>query len=329
MELLLNRLADQVAQSYDLESLTRPMLELLETVTGLQSTYLTTIDEHRGVQHILYARNSHALQIPEGLSVPWGDTLCKRALDQGQPYASDVASRWGDSDAARTLGIKTYVSQPVHTADGTLYGTLCAASGDCVNVMPATLNVLALFARLIAQQIEREALLERLRQSNQELSSRATTDTLTGVANRRGLYEALGRMLAHARRESVVVQLAFIDLDGFKPINDQFGHAVGDRFLVHIASRLLASVRASDVVGRYGGDEFVVIAIGDQPEELAQRLEQAIQGIFMDGEIVLDYPGASIGVVSASPDEGDAEALIRRADQVMYQMKTRRKAARA
>ena len=74
MELLLNRLADQVAQSYDLESLARPMLELLETVTGLQSTYLTTIDEHRGVQHILYARNSHALQIPEGLSVPWGDT---------------------------------------------------------------------------------------------------------------------------------------------------------------------------------------------------------------------------------------------------------------
>ncbi len=327
MEPLLNQLADQVAHSYDLESLARPMLALLETVTGLESTYLTTIDELRGVQHILFARNSQALQIPEGLSVPWGDTLCKRALDQGQPLAVDVASRWGDSDAARELGIQTYMSQPIHTADGTLYGTLCAASGETVDVAPATLNVLGLFARLIAHQIEREVLLERLRQSNQELSSRATTDTLTGIANRRGLQEALSRMLAQSRRDGRPLQLAFVDLDGFKPINDQYGHDVGDRFLVHIASRLLATVRVSDVVGRYGGDEFVVIAMGDQPDELAERLRQAVQGRFMDGEVVLDYPGASIGVVTSQPGETDPEALIRRADQTMYAIKKQRKVA--
>ena len=79
---LMVQLADSITDAHSLEQLVRPLLALLESATGLESTYMTAIDEAAGLQHVLYARNSRSLNIPEGLSVPWGDTLCKRALDE-------------------------------------------------------------------------------------------------------------------------------------------------------------------------------------------------------------------------------------------------------
>ena len=135
MDSMLAQLAESVSGARDLETLTRPMLQLLEAVTGLQSTYLTTVDEGRGVQRILYARNTGQMRIPEGLEVPWGDTLCKRALEEGRAYTDDVGACWGDSDAARALGIQTYMSQPVRTADTAITGRRASswvARGPCI-----------------------------------------------------------------------------------------------------------------------------------------------------------------------------------------------------
>lgn len=101
-----------------LESLVRQLLEMLELVTEMESTYLTKVDINARLQHILYARNSKQMQIPEGLSVPWGDTLCKRALDSDTIFSNEVPERWADCDAAKALGITTYMSVPVHLADG-------------------------------------------------------------------------------------------------------------------------------------------------------------------------------------------------------------------
>src|SRR4249919_3225449 len=108
MDELMVQLAEWVPAARTLEELARPLLEMLQAVTWLESTYLTTIDEVGGVQHVLFANNSSQMQIPEGLSVPWGDTLCKRALDEGRAYTDDVAECWRDSGAARELGIQTY-----------------------------------------------------------------------------------------------------------------------------------------------------------------------------------------------------------------------------
>lgn len=328
MDRLLNRVAQTVAGAQDLEALTRSLLELLQLVTGMESTYLTRVDEDEGVQHVLFARNSHTMQIPEGLVVPWHDTLCKRALEEGRPYTNDVAGCWGDSEAARQLGLQTYLSQPVFHLDGTLYGTLCAASAESRAVADNNLRVLTLFAELIAHQIERERTLEDLRVANHELSLHAWIDPLTGIANRRAILRTLRQMLAHARREAETVQVAFIDLDGFKAINDTHGHEAGDRFLMHIAGRLTAGVRTSDIVGRYGGDEFVVLTVGAQESELKQRLEQLTRGHYEGENLSLDYAGASVGVVSSTPEEVDPERLLSRADAVMYGIKKARKAAR-
>ena len=329
MELTLDRLAESVSDAEDLPSLTRPLLELLETVTGMESTYLTTVDEKRGDQQVLYARNSQELQIPEGLTVPWGDTLCKRALDEGRPYTDDVAGRWGDSNAARELGIKTYLSQPVRTLDGDLFGTLCAASGDRVPVSPATMKVLNMFAELIALQVARERVLDELRRSNQELSSHAFLDPLTGIANRRALMIELRRKLSRLQRDGGELHLAFLDLDGFKAINDRYGHKVGDQFLRQIAGRLGGSVRLGDFVARYGGDEFVVVTESRRDEDLAQRLQTQIVGRYRGDGFELDYAGASIGVIASQPGDTEPERLLARADAAMYDVKKARKAQRA
>ena len=113
MDDVLDKLATAITNSDDLEGLVRPLLEILEAITGLESTYLTRIDENQGVQHILFSRNTRQLEIPEGLSVEWSDTLCKRALDEQRAYTDDVAECWGDSEAAKALGIRTYLSEPV------------------------------------------------------------------------------------------------------------------------------------------------------------------------------------------------------------------------
>src|SRR5579862_1519455 len=110
-----------------LEELARPLLEMLHAATGLESTYLTSVDLAAGEQHVQFALNAGSLTIPEGLTVPWNDTLCKRALDEGTLFCNDVAERWSDSEAATALGIKTYASAPVRTSDGLLVGTLCAS----------------------------------------------------------------------------------------------------------------------------------------------------------------------------------------------------------
>lgn len=335
MESLIERLSDSVSSAKTLEDLARPMLEMLEVVTGLESTYLTTIDLDQGLQRVLFARNAGAMNIPEGLSVPWSDTLCRRALEEGRPYTDDVATRWGDSDAARELGIRTYVSTPVRTDVSGLYGTLCAASGSTRPLAPHAEAVLQLFARLIAQQVEREMLVVELRKANAELAAHASTDALTGLPNRRSLLDTLRRLLAHGEREGRSVLVGFVDMDGFKKINDTHGHDIGDEFLSAMAGRLSASLRASDVLARFGGDEFVVVGAGPAHDEsprtaaraLADRLGEGTIGELRLNQTMLDYGGASVGVVAVDPRTTSAEEALRLADDAMYAVKRSRHAA--
>lgn len=327
-------MAESVSSARTLEELVRPLLEVLEAFTGMESTYLTTVDDEAGVQHVLYARNSRQLQIPEQLTVPWSDTLCKRALDEDRLYTDDVSDRWGDSDAARALGIQTYVSTPVRLEDGTLYGTLCAASAERVPLADDAERALRMFSRLIGQQLERERLLGELKLANAALAATALVDSVTGLPNRRALMQELTRRIAHCERQHEALVVAFIDLDGFKGINDRHGHDVGDRFLGAMGRALSGALRADDFAARLGGDEFVVVGtVGHAEGEHAidafhARLADCTRGRFTLGGTTLDYDGASVGVVVAGDDRPDAETLIARADAAMYAIKrTRRNGA--
>lgn len=330
---LLAQLSSSLPAAHSLEQLTRPLLEMLSAVTGLESTYLTSIDLAADLQHVRFARNVGTMTIPEGLLVPWGDTLCKRALDEGRMATTDVAACWSDSDAARQLGIQTYVSTPVRSGQGQLLGTLCAASAQRRDIGPEAESVLKLFSGLVAGFIERERLVEDLRAANERLLSFAMSDALTGLPNRRALYEELQRLLAQALREGRSVLVGVIDLDSFKAINDQHGHQCGDLLLQEAARRLSGALRGGDMLGRLGGDEFLLVGPGPALAEpgataakaLQQRCTEASIGRFRLGELELDYAGASVGVLALDPAGLDAEAAVRQADACMYRVKRERK----
>lgn len=328
MDQMMHRLAEVVTESRSLEDLTRPLLELLEAATGFDSVYLTSIDANDGMQYILFSRNANRMHIPEGLAVPWKDTLCRRALEEDRFYTDNVGGVWPDSGAAKALGIQSYLSTPVHSGDQ-LYGTLCAASSQAVALRPGVDQLVHLFAKLIGQQVEREALLARLKQANLELSAVAKTDPLTGLANRRALIAEMTRMLNRCQRDGSHLHVVFIDLDGFKAINDRHGHDVGDAFLAAVAARIDSVLRTGDFAARYGGDEFVVLAEAKHvasAEVVRDRLAHALQGRYELGSTALEYPGASVGVATSQPGEV-SDALLARADEAMYAVKRRRREA--
>ncbi|MGL6050956.1 MAG: GGDEF domain-containing protein, partial [Aeromonas salmonicida] len=304
-------------------------------VTGLESTYLTQIDLEQSAQHILYARNSAALQIPEGVSVDWSDTLCRRALDEGRLYAADVADRWGDSAAARAMGIRTYMSSPVRTSSGSLYGTLCGASAEHKPLVTGSEHLIAFFARLIAEHVEREQLLQQLQQANNELSRQALSDPLTGLPNRRALMLELHRLFSLLKRTGHPLLISFIDLDGFKAINDTHGHDAGDLLLQTMAQQLAGALRSGDLLARVGGDEFVAVGMGPlSGEETVEAAVHCFQRrLFEQSQVqlplasqVLNYPGASVGVVAVEPASISIDDALRQADACMYAVKRQRRA---
>ena len=177
MDSQLSLLAGFVAGANSIEDLTRPMLRLIQQLTGLESTYLTSINFPAGVQRIEYVLNAGKLQLPESLEVPWYDTLCKRALESGRFITSDVAATWPDSAAAKALGLQTYMSVPVVDAVGEVCGTLCGASSQQLGLQdrPELLQILQLCAELISVQWARDrqqqSILLRASRAERELST--------------------------------------------------------------------------------------------------------------------------------------------------------------
>ena len=167
--------------------------------------------------------------------------------------------------------------------------------------------------------------LERLRAELAEARRLARLDPLTQAWNRRAIVELLHRELERARRERGRVAVLFVDLDRFKRINDSDGHSAGDAVLCEAAARMRAVVRPYDPVGRYGGDEFVVIIAGTGAERGAARAAAAIGAGLRDRPVATRAGAvrvtASIGVAVAPAGARDPERLIADADRAMYAAK--------
>jgi diguanylate cyclase (GGDEF)-like protein len=193
-------------------------------------------------------------------------------------------------------------------------GTRELAAGDALGLLLAGQGTLV--AALVMARI---GLLSAQRtRAERSLEHQATHDPLTLLPNRRQFVGQLRDELNRGAR----CALLFFDLDGFKPINDRFGHDVGDSVLVDVARRLVACVDAPHVVCRFGGDEFAALLVDTTPD-----LVQAVRNC-VEAELRRPFeqaPGATVGVstgVAFADDERDPEQLIRVADQAMYREKT-------
>lgn len=166
--------------------------------------------------------------------------------------------------------------------------------------------------------------INELKRLQAELGQMAHSDELTGLPNRALFMDRLERVMIRARRNRNKFALLFLDLDGFKAVNDRYGHQFGDELLKEVAKRLVASIRQSDTLARIGGDEFTIIIddlkYWDEPGQVARKLLSAFATPFVIGGTKVSA-GLSIGISVFPDDAEDARGLISTADKAMYQVK--------
>lgn len=162
------------------------------------------------------------------------------------------------------------------------------------------------------------------KEREKEIQRQATQDALTGLANRSAFRDRLDNALARGRRSGDATALLYIDIDGFKPVNDTHGHAAGDAILIGIADRLRQQIRAADTAARLGGDEFAILleAVAGRAAavKVAEEIVEALKEPYsFEGKTI--QIGSSIGVACTSEDGDDADTLVAAADQRMYRAK--------
>jgi len=241
-----------------------------------------------------------------------GEVVAITSLEQARSIVP------GLDDALHERRMAALSIAPLRTSSESFGVIVCFFGRDRASD-PETRDMQAALARQAAQVLRRVRLQE-------ELEHRALHDQLTGLANRKLLGERLEASIATATRSGRPLSLVFLDLDGFKAINDDLGHRVGDQVLAEVAGRLRGVARGGDLTARYGGDEFVVIcddADADAGAVIAERFRLEVRRPL--ASVPARYTiAASIGVVTWVPQRGDAvtaDRLVRVADEAMYSSK--------
>jgi diguanylate cyclase (GGDEF)-like protein len=197
-----------------------------------------------------------------------------------------------------------------------------ASGGDTGHLLMAALFLAFLLGSLETIRYAYRLALQQIALRN-EMTLVARHDALTGLANRFGLRQAFADLL-RSHRDVPMVAVHCLDLDHFKPVNDRFGHPVGDALLRELAARITAIVRGGDIAARLGGDEFVIVQAGighaEEAELFARRLARAIAAPYvMDGKCI--EIGVSLGYATSPPYRMSLDNLIAAADATLYRVK--------
>lgn len=209
--------------------------------------------------------------------------------------------------------VRFYAGQPIRCPAGFRIGVFCIIHTEPRDMSAEDIETLEDLGRLVEDEIK--------------VTSQVVVDELTGITNRRGFHMFAEHTLQVCRRTGTPAELAFFDLDGFKAINDTFGHAAGDEVLKYFAGLLVGCFRNADAVGRLGGDEFAVLLVGSDGDSDAAltRLQAMAADTSWQDRRRIDW---SVGTVRFDPERHSTiDMLLDEADSLMYEDKARRRSA--
>jgi diguanylate cyclase (GGDEF)-like protein len=316
-----NRLHELIAQAAPLSHVLGELVEGIERYEPSVIPCVVLLDRESGTLH-----PGAGPSLPpdyfasiDGVVIGPNVGTCGSAAWSGQlTITEDIAvdPKWAPvRDFVLSAGLRHCWSMPIKAPDGEVLGTLALYGPRPRHPLPEHLVVMQDGARLAGIAIERHRTMQRL-------IYEARHDGLTGLPNRTATFERLDQALAAIRAPTKVAVL-FVDLDGLKTLNDTLGHDRADEMLREIAARMTAAVRVDDFVGRFGGDEFVVIAeeVADQEEaaELGVRLLEAISKPLAG--VSSTVVTASVGIAMTSDPATETREAIRQADSAMYEAK--------
>ncbi len=321
------RVLELIATGDSLDTILDELCTTVEQLIPSASTAIMLLDESGNQLRIksapglpsTFARREDSLKLGSAI------TTCTRAV-QLRTLAVTPDIQQDESwrpwvESAERLQIAACWAQPIVATYDEVVGVFACYPQTTGSPSESDRQLLQRMAHLAAIALERHRRMERIR-------FLALHDPLTGLPNRSLLNEHLGRNLRRAHREGHQFALMFIDLDGFKQINDQHGHDAGDDLLSVLAGRMTEQLRGTDTCSRIGGDEFVVMLESVQSPEsaiqVAEKILRCLSTPVQRGQLSLQV-SASIGIALYPHDGISADALLTCADDAMYQAKARGK----
>ncbi len=311
-------------QAEDLQTLFRRMLVDLKESYSLDAVTIVLCDPDHDVRHLLMASGPEdhrpaGLLFVDGLAGLSPQYVALREPWLGDYSAPDHQLIFPDADGLETIAMIPLRQQ------GKLFGSLNFGSNDAARfTADHAIDFFAHLGAIASFALENAVNRARLMRSG-------FTDVLTGWYNRSYLQVRIKEELARVRRHATPLTCLMLDVDHFKSVNDEFGHAAGDEVLRELAQLIEGEIRATDVAARYGGEEFIIL-LPDTDADAGALLAERIRAAVADFEFSVNEETAiaitvSIGVASASPQRGDndlktaGDALVARADVALYKAK--------
>jgi diguanylate cyclase (GGDEF)-like protein/PAS domain S-box-containing protein len=316
-------LGERALEGGPLEGLLDHAMEVVAEVLGVHfATVLELTDDERSFVLKAGVGFREGLVRNVSLSADWADSQAGFTMLTKEPLiVEDIAGehRFEAGDLLREHGVASGVTVIVQ-GRGKPFGVLGAYSDEPRAFSGEDVNFLQAVANVLADAIDRV-------RTEEETRRRGLHDPLTGLPNRTLVLDRIAHALARGDRSEGSVAVLFLDVDNFKIVNDSLGHRAGDNLLRQLAARLSDAVRPADTVGRFGGDEFVVLCEDVTDEPMALRIAGRLARVFaepfsLEGDDV-HVASASIGVVLRDGAQDNPEELLRDADAAMYRAKER------
>ena len=325
---------------------------ICSTLRGSLSAYLDTMvfgiafyhEEERSIEWRAYFEGDHRAHLTERKADPDSSLGAWCILNRNTIYINDGEREYSNYISKRsTIGrpSQSIIFLPLNIEDRVI-GVLTVQSYEKNAYSTKQLGLLEALAPYLAIALENSIIHDRLEEMNRSMRGEkerleknaleivhfANHDLLTGLPNRRLLFELLQKTFDISARTNSKVGVIYIDLDDFKPINDRFGHFAGDKTLVLMADRLRALLRSSDTVARVGGDEFIAVLanVSDRSQikrTAAKILEGCVRPFGIDGEEC--HISLSMGIAVFPDDGSDIETIVGAADKAMYGIKRAQK----